>query len=238
MLVPLKKKITLILLNILLLVVSLVMIGKTLSHQLGCDGQLMNNLITLTPDQQIMGDRMVGQSFIAPRNQLNRIDIFFLTYQRRNTPDVSLRLLEITPELTNPLHGVEVYQTTFKASTLQDQGWRTFTFSPLAISLGRTYLIVLQSPTATDGNAITVGGIQQDVYPQGSAFLGPTPLQADIAFRSCYQMTLNEKVQTLAQRLTENRPGPWQYFNFYLLMLASYLLLLSALLWQLVKLIP
>jgi hypothetical protein len=57
------------------------------------------------------------------------------------------------------------------------------------------------------GNAITVGGIEWDAYAPGSAFLGMTPLRADISFRTCYQISPTEKLQVFAQQITAHRPA-------------------------------
>ena len=212
----------------------MVMIGMSTVDQLGCEGQLSNENISPTLEQQIYGERLIGQSFIAPRNDLNRIDIFFQTYQRQNTHDVFLRLLEFNPEIDNPLQGVELFTMTINAALLQDQSWRTFTFSPIHDSEQKRYLFVLQSPNSENGNAITVGGVQQDVYAPGQAFLGPVPAQADIAFRTCYQITTTEKFQILFRRLTQSRPGVWYNVGFYVLGIVFYLLLAIGLVWRLI----
>lgn len=207
--------------------------GVSFLNQLACEGQPINNDVVPTQAQQIWGERIIGQSFVAPRNGLNRIDLLFQTYRRQNTHNVTLRLLEVPPEINNPLQGIELFRTTFNASTVHNQSWRTFTFPPLPDSAGKTYLIALESPESKDGNAITVGGIEQDVYLPGSAFLGPVPVPADIAFRTCYQMTTFEKLQILSEQMTRNRPALWGNIVFYPLSLLVYILLLIGLFWRL-----
>lgn len=217
-----------------LMVVGLIAIGISFLNQLACEGQPINNNVAPTEAQQILGGRVIGQSFVAPRNGLNRIDILFLTYQRQNSHEVTIRLLE-SPDQTAPLQGVEQFKTTLNAATLRDQTWRTFSFPPLPDSAGKTYLITLQSPDSVDGNAVTVGGIERDVYLPGSAYLGPVPVQADIAFRTCYQMTALEKLQVLAGQLTQNRPALWGQPIFYGLSLLVYAGLLIGFFWRLGK---
>lgn len=214
----------------------LIAMGVSLFNQLACEGQPINNNVLPTFSQQIMGEQILSQSFIAPRPGLNRIDILFQTYQRQNTQDVTLRLLEVPGGVDNPLQGVELFKATFNATDVSDEIWRTFGFAPIPDSAEKTYLITLQSPESVNGNAITVGGIERDVYRPGSAFLGPVPVPADITFRACFQMTISEKLQVLAEQMTRNRPAIWADPIFYGVALMAYLLLLIGFFWRLSKL--
>lgn len=207
-------------------------LGSTFD-QLGCEGQLLNTGRGPTVEQEIREERIIGQSFIAPRAGLNRIDLFLQTYGRPNTGDVFLRLLEVPPGSTNPLEGREVFGTVFNAAAVQDQAWRTFTFPPLVGSAGKTYLIALESPGSVAGNAITVGGVERDLYPPGNAFLGAVPVPADITFRACFDMTAGERLSALAAHVSRGRPGPWAAAAFYLLQLLVYAGLLLGFLWRL-----
>lgn len=218
----------------ILILAGLVGILRSTFHQLGCEGQLLNTgRGGPTTEQEIREERIIGQSFIAPRDGLNRIDLFLQTYGRPNTGDVFLRLLEVPPGLANPLEGREVFSTVFNAATVQDQAWRTFTFPPLAGSAGRTYVIALASPGSVTGNAITVGGIERDLYAPGGAFLGAVPVLADITFRACFDMTAGERLSLLAGQISRGRPGPWGAAAFYLLQLLAYAGLLLGFLWRL-----
>ncbi len=210
-------------------------IGLSMFNQLACEGQPVNNNEAPTGPQQIFGERMISQSFVAPRHGLNRVDLFLLTYGRENSSQVTLRLLALPEQFNNPLEGAELYRTTFDAATVRDQSWRSFEFAPIADSAGQSYLIVLDSPNSTDGNAITVGGIERNVYLPGQAYLGPTPVDADIAFRSCYQMTTAEKWQVLAEQLTRQRPGVWGHIGFYELSFIIYGALLLGFFWKLIR---
>ena len=222
----------------------LIRIGYLFTHQIACEGQPFNDNLSPTTSQQILGERLIGQSFTSPRDDLNRIDIFFQTYGRQNTSDVYLRLLEIPPDNGNLLQGNEVFSTVFDAATLQDRSWSTFAFSPISGSVGKTYLLTLQSPASKDGNAITVGGIQQNVYMPGFAiayapdlgFSDLTPINGDIMFRACYEMTTFEKLKILAEQITQNRPYLWGNANFYVLSFGVYTLLVVGLFWKLIKL--
>ncbi len=217
--------------------IGLFAIGQSFVNQLACEGQPINFRLDPTDEQQIWGDRVLSQEFVAPRHGLNRIDILFQTYQRQNTYDVNLSLLEMSPDVNDLLQGVQIVDFTFNAADVRDRVWRTFTFSSIPDSAGKTYVIRIQSPESVAGDAITVGGIEWDAYAPGSVFLGPVPVRADIAFRSCYQMTTFEKLQVLSQQITQNRPAVWGNAAFYILSLVLYVLLLVGFFWKLAKLV-
>ena len=216
-------------------VIGLYIIGVSSLNQLACEGQPINFRLEPTAEQQIWGERFISQSFVAPRNGLGRIDVLFQTYERPNSQDVTLSLLEIQPDGGNPFAGPVVFEQIFNAATLQDRSWRSFEFAPIPDSAGKTYLINIRSPQSAPGDAVTVGGIEWDTYAPGSAFLGPAPARADITFRACFQMTTREKLNVLLGQLTQNRPALWGNAAFYYLSLIMYAVLCLALFWQLSK---
>jgi hypothetical protein len=203
------------------------------SAPLACEGQPVDTELHPVPGQQILGDRIISQSFVAPRNGLNRIDLFLQTYQRQNRQAVTVRLLEVPEGSPNPLQGTERFRATFNAATVTDQAWRSFTLAPIPDSAGKTYLIALESPESVDGDAITIGGIERDLYPRGTAFLGMMPVLADLSFRTCYQMPFSEKLQVLSEQITQNRPGLWENTTFYWLSFLFYGLVLIGFFWKL-----
>ncbi|GEM_PF-1602162 len=210
---------------------------SSLFDQLACEGQLMNNNVSPSAAQQILGKHGIGQSFVAPRPQLYRLDLFFETYHRPNNHDIILQLLEISPNGKDAVTNTNKFKTIFNADSVQNKTWRSFTFPPIEKSDGKSYLITLQSPESKDGNAITVGGIEQNVYLLGTAFLGDIPIPADMAFRSCYQMTFPQKLQVLAEQITRHRPTVWGNPIFYGSSLLVYGLLLFSLFWNLTQLV-
>ncbi|MCB9076449.1 MAG: hypothetical protein H6631_02555 [Anaerolineaceae bacterium] len=219
-----------------LVVIGLGVIGRSLFDQIGCEGQLFNNNEAPTIAQKLFGDRIIGQSFVAPRDGLNRIDVMFLTYGQLSTPPVSLRLLELTGKPENPVaEGVEVFHTTAEANTIQNKIWHHFDLPPVATSAQKRYLIALASPEASAEQAITVGGIERNVYLPGTAFFGSTPVPADITFRTCYQLSAGEKWTLLAGQLTRHRPGLLGSAGFYSTIMVVYGGLVGAFFWQLVK---
>jgi hypothetical protein len=214
----------------------LITIGVSFLEQIACEGQLVNVNFHPSDEQQIWADQVIGQSFVAPYNGLNRLDLLLQTYGRKNTQGVILRLLEIPAGIREPFQGIERVRLLFNADEVNDQSWKSFTFPAISDSAKKTFLIILQSPTSKPGDAITVGGIDKDIYRPGTAFLGLRSLPIDIAFRACFQMGIVEKLQILSEQMTRYRPALWGNFNFYLSGLIVYTLLLVGLFWQLVKL--
>lgn len=228
------KKLAVIILFVFV-AVGLVATGISSLNQLACEGQPINFRIDPTAEQQLWGDQLFSQSFIAPRNGLNRIDIMFQTYERQNTHQVGVQLLEISPDA--PWSGTLISEFTFNAATVRDRVWRSFAFPAIADSAGKSYLIQIQSPDSTPGNAITVGGIEWDTYAPGTAYLGPVPLRADITFRACFRMTTVEKLQVLSGQLTQNRPGLWGNAAFFWGSLVLYALVTGSFFGALTKLV-
>lgn len=229
------QRVIIVLLYILGLV-GLIAVGISFFDQLGCEGQLLNVSLSPSDQQQVWGQQTIGQSFIAPRSNLNRVDVLLQTYNRQNTRDVTMRLLEIPPNSDNLGDASERFSLSFNAVTVGDQEWHTFSFPAIVDSEGKTFAVILQSPTSEPGNAITVGGIDKDVYPSGSAFLGSAPIPVDIAFRACFQMTATEKLQVLSEQIIRNRPAVWGKITFYLLCVTIYGVLLAGFFWQLTRL--
>lgn len=226
----LTKKMSISLISILLLggLITIVIKGLDL---LGYEGQLVNFYHHPISDAlEIKGDLAIGQTFLAPVDGLQRIDVVLRTYGRRNTHDVTFYLKQ---SLDSP---DVIYQEPFNASEVRNNSWRTFEFPPIRDSEGRTYFFYFASPDSVQGDAITVGGGQGDYYNGGTAYLGPVPADADLAFRTYYGLSPNEKLSILGQRLIENKPSVWGNIRFYMLLAGSYILILIIVFVELVKL--
>ena len=198
---------------------------------LGYEGQPVNWYQLPVSDQfEIKGNLTIGQTFTAPRNGLNRIDVVLRTFNRRNTQDVTFYLKQSieSPDI--------IYQETFNASGVWNNQWRTFEFSPIPDSAGKSYFFYFASPDSTAGNAITVGGAEGDFYGSGSAYLGPAVAPADLAFRTYYGLSLSEKLSILPQRIVEDKPSIWGDIRFYLLLLILYGLILVRIFAEIIKL--
>jgi len=224
--------------TITLVVIAFLGVGLTLIiikglDLLGYEGQLVNHdHLPISEQFEIKGDVTIGQTFFAPQNGLHRIDLLFRTFGRRNTHDVTFYL---KPGLDSP---DIIYQETFNASDVGNNRWRTFEFPPIPNSAGKSYFFYLASPNSVAGNAITLGGGSGDFYEDGAAHVGPMPMQADVAFRTYYGLSTQEKLSTLADRVVEDKPSIWGDIRFYILLVILYLLLMMRIFVELLKSIP
>ncbi len=221
----------------LIIIIGLAAIFTTAFPNIACEGQPINLAMPLSAERQIWGENSIRQEFVAAENGLNRIDIFFQTYFRQNSQDVTIRLLEASATDSTKTQSVERFQTTFNVSSIPAQSWHTFMFTPIPNSAQKPYIISIESSLSSPGDAVTVGGIiETDPYQLGEAFVGSQPLNGDIAFRSCYQMSGFEKIQTLTNQLTQHRPSLWNSPTFYGAILIIYAVLMGVLFWKLAKL--
>ncbi len=223
---------------LLLALAGLAFIGRSFFDQLGCEGQVLNQLLIRPGGQEIWGERLIGQSFTATRPNLHRLDLMLHPSGQNLSHEVVLRLLELPPGSVDLLTGRQVARLNFAAAGVRTNVWHTVTFPPLPDSASKEYTFFLQAPEAEPGRALMPGGMTWNVYTGGSAFFGSTPVpDADLAFRACYLLSPMEKLQLLAGRLTRYRPALWASPAFYLLLGLLYLALVAALFWKLVALI-
>jgi hypothetical protein len=213
------------------ILVGLVIIFLSGLNRLGYEGQLSNAYyLTASDILEIKGDLTIGQTFLAPMDGLRRIDVVFRTYDRKNTHDVTFYLKEWldSPDV--------IYQETFNASDIRNNRWRTFEFPLIPDSAGRTFFFYFASPNSVEGDAITVGGALGDLYNGGNAYLGPVPADADMAFRTYYGLSPDEKLAILGERLVENKPSVWSDISFYLLLAGLCVLILLLVFVELIRL--
>ncbi len=115
---------------------------------------------------ELIGAKMVGQTFVAPGNYLSGVAVQFGTYSgRNNTRPVQFGLRE-----WGSAEDLRIARV-MPAELGDNQPYR-FDFDPIADSAGTTYFFYVTSPESTQGNAVTVGIDNRDPYPSGTAFIG------------------------------------------------------------------
>jgi hypothetical protein len=198
---------------------------------IGFEGQIFNHG-TPTEIQEIKGDRIIGQTFVAPLPGLDRIDVLLFDRGRQNTQPVTFHLRQ-------GVDGSEdLLSITFNASEVRGERWRRFAFPPVPDSAGKVYYFYFSSPDSGVGNAIAVGGVEGNLYSRGTAYLYSTPANADLAFRTYYAgITVPQKVEKLAERLTAHKPFPLGNKYFYVFLALVYLILVTALTWHITGLV-
>lgn len=114
---------------------------------------------------ELTGTTLVGQTFVAPRDNLSGISVQFATYSDRdNTHPVELRLRMWPGE--EDIRTIKVLP-----QEIRDNQLHTFSFESIANSGGKTFFFYLVSPQSVPGNAVTVDIHSKDPYPSGTAFI-------------------------------------------------------------------
>jgi len=193
---------------------------------IGFEGQPVN-LVRLSPAINLADGTRLGQRFVAPRSGLYRIDVLLYGYFRHNTQPVTFRLRKEGSH-------EDLVVIPFSSSEIWGWHWRSFVFEPLLDSEGQAYQFFFESPTSTQQDAITLGGVEGDLYPYGSGLMNDQPVRADAAFRTYYVgVTLGDKLAALGHKITASKPSIWGDLRFYVLLGAIYLLLVAYLLYVL-----
>ena len=212
----------------LLTLVALLVIGVRSLALLGYEGQFVNE-IKPGPATALVGGLELGQTFVAPRAGLDRIDVLLYGYRRPNTQPVTFHLRKDGAEQ-------DEVRFTFNAGEVWGWRWRSFRFEPLADSAGQTYYFFFDSPTSTPDDALTMGGVEGDLYPNGTALINGHPAFADAAFKTFYaDVSLTDKLSALVTRITQAKPSIWGDVRFYVLLVSLYLLLVIRLGWRIYR---
>jgi len=213
----------------LLMVAGLVLILARTLALLGYEGQILNK-VSPTPTIALVGGMQLGQTFVAPRAGLERIDVLMYGYRRHNSQPVTFHLRKQAADQ-------DEVTLTFSAGQVKGWRWQSFHFPPLADSAGQAYYFFFESSASTPDDALTLGGTEGDVYPNGTAAINGHPAAADAAFRTYYSnVSLAEKLSTLAVRITDNKPFIWGDVRFYAVLSVAYVLILFLICIRIVKL--
>ena len=202
---------------------------------LGGPGQIVNTFFPspASPGASLFGERRLGQTFVAARPGLERVDVLLYGTEHKPGP--------IVFHLTLAGKEQDLVTITFNAGERWGWPWgwqwKDFTFAPLPDSAGQLYYFYLESPASTPDNAMSIGGIEGDAYPNGTAFIDGQPVRADGAFRSFYaDISVADELSALASAITEYRPFVWGDIRSYALLAVIYLALMGGLGWHLFKL--
>ena len=115
---------------------------------------------------ELTGDVLVGQTFVATRDNLSGISVMFATYSgRENTEPVELHVR------TSAESETDIRVATVDSHQLGDNQLYRFEFERIPDSAGKTYFFFVRSPGSTSGNAVTVDLATKDPYHFGSAYI-------------------------------------------------------------------
>ena len=145
-----------------------------LSPRITIEGRLAS------PGSELIAGRSQGQTFVAVKDGLHRLEILLATFGRVNTGEVVFHLRSGTAA-TSDIAAVRV-----SAAALKDNQYHHFDFDPLGESAGRSFYFYLEAPTAVPGDAISVWTFE-DAGPQGwRRYANDSPLGGQIVFLARY----------------------------------------------------
>jgi hypothetical protein len=204
-------------------VVLLVLIGLLGVRQATEEVQTEQPEASATVGELIAG-ATAGQSFTAKDGGLSEVAVKLGTYDRQNRGALVFRLDGPGP--------TGVITRTVDAAEVEDNAYRAFEFPPIEDSGGKGFTFTLESPEARPGEALTVWGAKEDVYPDGEAVL--TGLYrgnrvADLTFQLTYEPTLPDRVDLFLERLAAGKPSLWGDRSLYVVLGGVYLALLYGL---------
>jgi hypothetical protein len=212
-----KTKVLFLSLAIMLLLLALILRASLDRLVITPEEQLQNRMVA----GQIRGPITIGQTFTAPYNGLYRIDVMMATYARQNSQDVIFHLRK------GPGEEVDLAEIVVNASEIEDNTFRPFTFDPIRHSAGRTYYFFFESSLSVPGDAVTIWGCSEDMYPNGQGFRNHRRGAGDLTFLTYYRPGSLGKASILLDRLAENKPLFWGDKRFYALLGLIYLSLFA-----------
>ncbi len=125
----------------------------------------------------LFGGNVVGQSFIAQRDGIARIDVIFTTYQRKNDRDIIFRLFEHTPRRRLLVEKV------INASTILDNVYFSIRFPAQKNVRHKKLSFEFLSPSSTLDNCVALWMNAENIYSQGSYHFKRNPEKGDLVFR-------------------------------------------------------
>ena len=165
------------------------------------------------PTTSIFSGRKVGQTFIANRDNLSRIEMMLGTYGRKNDKDVVFQLWELTPEKKM------VLQKLFNASYVKNNLYNSIEFAPQKKSKDKEYYFLFSSPESSMNNSICAWMNKKDIYRKGNFVLNNQPQDGDLVFR----VYSKRPVYTELGRIVRNYSGILGNMYFLILVIIFFI---------------
>lgn len=129
---------------------------------------------------ELVGRCRIGQSFVARRDNLHRIDLLVGTHGRRNTRDVTLHLKE------SPGAAGDLATASLNASLLVDMEYARFEFEPQPDSRDKSYYLWVESPESVSGDAITLWAYGRVDLPHANLYRNGRPVNGQLVMGLYY----------------------------------------------------
>ncbi len=178
---------------------------------------------------ELAGSSRVCQTIVADYDNLSHVYLKLFDYGRQNTSQFHFYLYDDSDALIAHVIG--------QASQVQAQNYFDIHFAPVAHSAGRSLRFCLEAPEADLDQSISIWGNLDDTYPQGQVefydMWGLNTGIQDLDFRQSYDVSLWQRIMILLQRAAQYKPLLCGSAPFYVFLIAIYLILMYALLFQL-----
>ncbi len=122
-----------------------------------------------------------GQEFAPKSDFLSGIEILMATFARKNTCKMVLRVVRLSEGMKEEIRTVEE-----PASAFHDNNWHSFNFKPIPDSAGTTIYFYLESPDATEGDALTAWASSSAAPAECRMYLNHMPVPGSLCFRPLY----------------------------------------------------
>lgn len=199
---------------LLLIVVGLYFVGSKLKVTVRDQVQQMHS------GPLILNGRAVGQTFVAKRDNLCRIDVYMATSSSRHSGEIELILLD--PRSSKVLRSVAV-----KGSAVKDNQYLSFVFEPIRNSKGETFYFKIKGKLLKPRDVAVWFFSVEDTYPSGAGYVEGRRLGGDLKFSSLSRVSLSHAVSEIFHRVAQGKPSFTGLSFFYAILLASYLLVLA-----------
>jgi hypothetical protein len=148
------------------------------------------------PSPAIYYDNTVGQTFVAQRDNISRIEVMLGTYERENDKNIIFSLWALTPERKL------LTEKTFSASTVRNNLFNTIDFHPVPVSINKKLYFELQSPQSTPENSICVWMNEKDIYENGTFTYNYKKAKGDLIFRVYAKRPIYKELSRIVQNYT------------------------------------
>lgn len=147
------------------------------------------------PTYFISGQHSIGQTFIAPSSNLNRIDIMMGTYDRQSQVKIHFFLWEKKGKKLTL-----VRQGEFSAAEVKNNLYHEIKFEPIRDSKGKVYYFALSSPESTPETAISAWMNDKNIYRHGNYIFDGQEKRGDLVFRTYSRHNLISSLSRILRR--------------------------------------
>ena len=124
---------------------------------------------------QIYGQRQVGQTFVAGKNNLEMIIVNLRNGRLRNQQPIYFYLQEANQTQ-------KVRELKINGYNVGDPSLVKFQFEPIPDAAGKSYYFYLESPDSDVNDAVEIAYNEQDIYSSGKMVLSEEENEADLRF--------------------------------------------------------